>query len=95
MRRWNVREWADYEGRIQRRESVVAGTESLDGPARELERSYLGLRTDAGLPIGLVPARTVAAWCREGWATSTSDRIRLTIEGWLRLDALVGAAQDS
>jgi hypothetical protein len=33
----------------------------------------------------------VAGWVRSGWAELGDGRIRLTVEGWLRLDALVAA----
>jgi hypothetical protein len=43
-----------------------------------------------GLPPAAVPAPIVERWRAAGWA-STGDRIRLTPEGWLRLDALVAS----
>ena len=58
-----------------------------------LEEVYLGLRTSEGLASGLLPPETVAGWTRAGWAQSTvGERIRLTPEGWLRLDALAASA---
>lgn len=95
VRRWNVREWADYRARGARGESVIGGTETLGGDARTLERRYLGLRTAEGLDVAEFPEDASNAWIREGWATSAGDRVRLTAEGWLRLDALVGAAGHS
>lgn len=95
IRRWNVREWADFQSRSARGESVVGGTESLDAEARALERRYLGLRTVAGLAADELPADARDAWYREGWATPVGDRLRLTADGWLRLDALVAAARHS
>ena len=95
LRRWNVREWADYQARSARGESVVAGSESLGEDARALERRYLGLRTVEGLASAEIDADTRDAWCRAGWATSAGSRLRLTAEGWLRLDALVVAARHS
>lgn len=94
-RRWNVREWADYQLRSARGESVIGGTESLGADARALERRYLSLRTVAGLAAAEMPADARDAWYREGWAAAVGDRVRLTAEGWLRLDALVGAARHS
>jgi oxygen-independent coproporphyrinogen-3 oxidase len=92
VRRWNVREWADYQLSTARGESVVSGTEALGDEERRLERRYLGLRTAAGLAEAELPANARESWLREGWATVDGGRVRLTVEGWLRLDALVGAA---
>jgi oxygen-independent coproporphyrinogen-3 oxidase len=92
VRRWNVREWADYQLRGAGGESVIGGTETLGDDERALERHYLGLRTDAGLAATELPEKTRESWLREGWATVDRGRVRLTVEGWLRLDALVGAA---
>ncbi len=92
VRRWNVREWADYQLRTASGESVVGGTEALGDAERSLERRYLALRTVAGLAVAEFPANTRESWLRAGWATVNGDRLRLTVEGWLRLDALVGAA---
>ena len=58
-----------------------------------LEEVYLGLRTSDGVPPDRLPADTVAAWTDAGWARTSPDRrLRLTPEGWLRLDALVASA---
>jgi oxygen-independent coproporphyrinogen III oxidase len=94
-RRWNVREWADYQGRSVRGEPVVCGTESLDADAQALERRYLSLRTSYGLAAADLSPDVRDSWYREGWAAPAGDRVRLTAEGWLRLDALVGAARHS
>jgi len=75
--------------------SVESGFEVLDAGARALERRYLGLRTTDGLALDEVPPGTCNAWYSAGWAAPDGDRIRLTIEGWLRLDALVAAASHS
>ena len=95
VRRWNVREWTDYQARSVRGESLIAGSETLDGDARALEARYLGLRTGDGLPQDGLPPEVRADWCRSGWATVAGDRLRLTVEGWLRLDALVATARHS
>ena len=94
-RSWNVREWADYAARAARGEPMLAGREALDAPARELERRYLGLRTSTGILLAQVPEQARSAWIGEGWATVTGDRLYLEPEGWLRLDALVGAIAHS
>jgi len=89
-RQWNVRDWAAYERSAAEGRSLVAGHEVLEPGALLLEERYLGLRTSDGLPPGALPDAILAAWRTQGWATVT-DRVRLTPEGWLRLDALVAA----
>lgn len=88
-RRWNIREWSAYERAIEAGSSPVAGTERLDDEAVEVEELYLGLRTCEGVAADRAPAATAAAWLSSGWAEASGGRIRLTPEGWLRLDALV------
>lgn len=94
-RAWNVREWADYAERAMGGEPLGAGAEVLDGGNRRLERLYLGLRTTAGLPEAEIPPEPCADWVRAGWAERGDGRVRLTVEGWLRLDALVAAIAHS
>jgi len=88
-RRWNLREWAAYDSALERGESVIAGRELLTEPALRLEALYLGLRTTEGLPEPTVPARQATSWIDAGWMERERGRLRLTPEGWLRLDALV------
>jgi oxygen-independent coproporphyrinogen-3 oxidase len=95
VRSWNVREWAEYARLAARGEPLTAGDEALDGDARRLERLYLGLRTTEGLAEWEVPEGARANWIRTGWAALGDGQIRLTAEGWLRLDALVSAISDS
>ncbi len=91
-RRWNVAAYAGWEAALARGDDPVAGVEQLTADERAAEETYLGLRTDAGL--ALTSARDVATartWVTAGWAVLTGDHVRLTPEGWLRLDALVGS----
>ena len=88
-RRWNVREWAAYERAIGAGRSPLEGRELLDEAAIALEELYLGLRTDEGLARDRLPPALQQDWQRNGWAEATGDRVRLTPEGWLRLDGLV------
>jgi oxygen-independent coproporphyrinogen-3 oxidase len=90
-RRWNLREWEAYQRMVLAGCCPMAGRELLDSDAVALEERYLGLRTDRGLPAGQVPDKTRRDWEGSGWAVSDSERLRLTPEGWLRLDALVAA----
>lgn len=88
-RRWNVREWAAYQKLVAAGKSPLEGREFLDGAAVTLEELYLGLRTSEGLALHQVPAPVTSQWEQAGWATEAAGRVRLTAEGWLRLDALV------
>jgi oxygen-independent coproporphyrinogen-3 oxidase len=92
-RRWNVRDWSAYDRLIASDAPVVEGSERLSDEAVALEETYLGLRTTHGLPADQLPIATVTAWTGAGWARQDPDgRVRLTVEGWLRLDALVASA---
>lgn len=88
---WNVREWAAYAKAAAAGEPLVAGEETQDAAALRLEALYLGLRTIDGLPAELLPAAKWHQWCELGWAVETNGTLRLTVEGWLRLDALVAS----
>ena len=90
-RRWNVREWAAYQRLMQAGKSPLEGRELLDNAAVALEQIYLGLRTAEGLALDQVPASRAQEWEQAGWAVQGAGRLRLTPEGWLRLDALVPA----
>jgi oxygen-independent coproporphyrinogen-3 oxidase len=89
-RRWNVPAWAAYERAALAGRPVVEAEEQLDDAQVRLEELYLGLRTVEGLPA--VRLGSPAAWHEAGWAELRGDRIVLTAEGWLRLDALVRSA---
>jgi oxygen-independent coproporphyrinogen III oxidase len=92
-RRWNLRDWAAYQRAGEAGHSLVEGEERLDDDAVALEQVYLGLRTIDGLPADRLPEETTGGWIEAGWAAVHADgRLRLTPEGWLRLDALVAAA---
>jgi len=88
---WNVRDWHEYSVRLGRGERAVAGGESVDGDAAELERVWLSLRQREGLPAAELsaPQQALASqWAAQGWARPGDGRLELTAEGWLRLDAL-------
>src|SRR5947199_2479930 len=92
-RRWNVPAWPAYARAIAAGRSPIESREVLTPPQRELERLYLALRTDAGMPLAalcrpLPPA--AARWVERRWAEIRDQRLVCTPEGWLRLDALVG-----
>lgn len=94
-RRWHIRDWAAWERAILDGRTTTEGVEALSGEQIALESIYLGLRTTGGLPARQLPAWQVASWLGAGWATRQGDRIRLTAEGWLRLDALVAGVGGS
>ncbi len=88
-RQWNLREWAAYLAASDRDADPVAGHECLDQAAIAIEELYLGLRTREGLRAGRIQADTRNRWIADGWGVLEGDRLRLTPEGWLRLDGLV------
>src|SRR5882672_6876002 len=90
-RRWNIPAWEAYRRAIAEGRSPVESEEVLTDEQRALERVYLALRTDAGLPRAAFPRLSppLSAWLRAGWVTEEGDKLVCTPEGWLRLDALV------
>jgi hypothetical protein len=52
---------------------------------------YLGLRTSGGLELRETEVERARLWVESGWATLERGVLRLTPEGWLRLDALAAA----
>ncbi len=93
-RRWNLSAWESYRRAVATGRSPVESEEKLTPAQLELERVYLALRTEAGLPLSSASDRhrpPLPAWVRQGWVEVTADRVRCTPEGWLRLDALVAA----
>jgi oxygen-independent coproporphyrinogen-3 oxidase len=92
VRSWNEREWVAWQALVAGGRDPMAGSELLDPEQVELERWYLGLRTDRGLALAERQQELVGSWASAGWAVVADGRFRLTAEGWLRLDALVSAA---
>lgn len=90
-RAWNVRDWVDYERRTRAGDVVLAGRERLTAEQVRLEELYLGLRTSIGLPVAALGDAAWAVWVQSGWAVEGNGTLRLTAEGWLRLDALVAS----
>jgi len=91
LRSWNAREWEDYRRRMESGATARAGDEVLDERAVRLEELYLGLRTDGGVLVRAVPEPVRSTWKAAGWAIEEAGRVRLTPDGWLRLDALVAS----
>jgi oxygen-independent coproporphyrinogen-3 oxidase len=90
-RRWNLSAWEAYRRTVAAGRAPVESEELLTAEQRELERLYLALRTEAGLPASACPPERLSAWRAEGWVEETGGRVRCTPQGWLRLDALVHA----
>jgi oxygen-independent coproporphyrinogen-3 oxidase len=90
-REWNIREWAAYERSARAGAALIEGRETLDQAALRLEEIYLGLRTLEGIPRDWIPESKSAEWRQQDWALVSDGRLSLTVEGWLRLDALVAA----
>jgi oxygen-independent coproporphyrinogen-3 oxidase len=88
---WNLREWAKWGREIAAGHSGVAEAEDLGAEAIAMEDLYLGLRTIEGIDQARIPSGEASAWESAGWAVREGGRIRLTPEGWLRLDALVAS----
>ena len=88
-RRWNVAAYAEWLRQVQAGRDPVEGREVLAGDQAAAERVYLGLRTVDGLELTPAESGKVGPWIAAGWATLEGSRLRLTPQGWLRLDALV------
>src|SRR2546426_81545 len=91
-RRWNLAAWEAYRRAVAAGRSPIESEEVLTAEQRELERIYLSLRTDEGLPLPPSSAlyRLLPPWVERGWVEIRNERLVCTPEGWLRLDALVG-----
>jgi oxygen-independent coproporphyrinogen-3 oxidase len=91
-RRWNLTGWESYRRAVAAGQPTVEAEEVLTDEQRELERLYLALRTDRGLPLAALCTPlppTAALWVEQGWAEVRDQRLVCRPEGWLRLDALV------
>lgn len=88
-RRWNVAAYAEWVRTVIDGRDPVGGSEELTTENRQAELVYLSLRTDNGLRVGGPEIARVQPWIEAGWARLISDdRVVLTADGWLRLDAL-------
>jgi oxygen-independent coproporphyrinogen-3 oxidase len=87
-RHWNVSPYADWQKRLLAGESVIQDAELLTDENRRAENVYLGLRTNRGYRASSRDLEVAASWKKQGWAEIAEDIVRLTPEGWLRLDSL-------
>ena len=90
-RRWNLGAFAAWEAAVGRGEDPVEGREAIGMEERQSEEVYLGLRTSGGLVIHQNELKTVTSWIESGWGELRGDRLVLSAEGWLRLDALAAS----
>jgi oxygen-independent coproporphyrinogen-3 oxidase len=91
-RRWNVAPYAEWVARSLRDQDTVAGCEQLGAEQAVAEQMYLNLRTSSGIALFPEERAHVATWVAAGWAALNDDSLlRLTAEGWLRLDSLANA----
>ena len=91
MRRWNVRGWDAYRDALLAGRLPLEDEEAVDEETAGLERAWLLLRTDAGVPLSAAGERVrrlAEVWAGQGWAAVDRDVLRLTAEGWLLLDRL-------
>jgi oxygen-independent coproporphyrinogen-3 oxidase len=91
-RYWNVAPWAEYETTLANGGDPTESVELLSLEQRQLEATYLGLRTTDGVSADLVeswPDCLRDAALERGWMVLEGDRARLTPSGWLRLDSIV------
>lgn len=87
-RKWNVAPYAAWQSRLSKGESVNEGSEELSEDNRRSEKVYLALRTIDGYEATDSDLKAAAIWKEQGWATIDGKTIRLSPEGWLRLDSL-------
>lgn len=88
IRSWNTRAYTAWLARLDSGQSPRDTAERLTDENRAAEGIYLGLRTARGYTAGEADLGRARSWQHAGWAEIGNDRITLTPEGWLRLDAL-------
>ena len=93
VRWWNVKHPSHYARELAEGHSPAAGRETLTASERRVERVLLELRLRHGLPLGGVLTPTerarVPRLIADGLATTTDDRITLTLPGRLLADGVV------
>ncbi len=94
-RRWNEREYEAWRRRAMAGEDPVSGHETLTAANIAAEQVYLGLRTSGGLDLSGGEFETATPWIDAGWAELTGTRLRLTPDGWLRLDSIAAILTSS
>ncbi len=90
-RRWNLKQWGEYENAVCGGRPATAGGEVLGFEDIRLERIWLGLRSERGVRASTLHSEAqglVEGWASRGWAVLSGDGVRLTPVGWLMLDSL-------
>ena len=88
QRWWNARDYVDWLEKVNSGASPVAERENLAPDQLDAERIYLGLRTSGGLKPTEREQEAASRWVDQGWASFDDESVKLTAEGWLRLDSL-------
>jgi len=91
VRRWNLRDWTQYQEAVLAGRTPLAASETLDRSALTLERIWLGLRTNRGIALDCMKgdlAPLAQSWEAAGWAERRGESLTLTPEGWLVMDRL-------
>ena len=91
VRRWNTSAYAEWTTQVEQGIDPLAGEETIGPDERLAEAVYLGLRTIDGLTIRPADRTTIGPWIDAGWGRQEGDRLVLTPDGWLRIDALAAA----
>ena len=88
-RRWIRSAYVDWLRALEAGRDPIEQSETLTDENKTAERTYLGLRTEAGLTLSDAEIERTKRWVEAGWADLSADRrLRLSPLGWLRLDAL-------
>ena len=87
-RRWNVAPYVAWLSRVRSGTDPRDGAELLTAAERVEESVFLALRTSAGLPLDDREWALAQPWLDAGWGEPRGDRLILTPEGWLRMDAI-------
>lgn len=91
VRRWNTSAYAEWSAQVEQGIDPLAGEETIGPDERLAEAVYLGLRTSDGLVLRPEDATIIGPWIDAGWGRQEGDRLVLTPDGWLRIDALATA----
>ena len=91
VRRWNTSAYAEWSAQVEQGIDPLAGEETIGPDERLAEAVYLGLRTSDGLVLRPEDRTTIGPWIDAGWGRQEGDRLVLTPDGWLRIDALATA----
>ena len=87
-RRWNAAPYAEWLRRVGAGTDPLEGSEQLSADQKVEEAVFLSLRTTAGLALAEPEWSIAKPWIESGWARRVGDRVALTPEGWLRMDAI-------